>query len=87
MLLAFDHRIDLGLGFCAVVGAGQRLLDGGGTGTGVLHQHIQGTQGLLKACPDTAIGPLEIQPQLVESLGQRGRAICGGLLGHGIDFA
>ncbi|MNT87168.1 hypothetical protein D3C72_2275470 [compost metagenome] len=52
----------------------------------MLHQHIQGAQGLLKTCPDTTIGPLEVQPQLVESLGQGGRAICGGLLGHGVDF-
>ncbi len=86
MRLTLDHRIDLGGGLGAVVGGGQRLLDGGTTGPRVCHQYIQGADGLLKSRTDTAIGLLKIEAEHLKRLSQFGWAISCGLLCHRIDL-
>ncbi|WP_254203939.1 hypothetical protein [Aeromonas sp. FDAARGOS 1402] len=44
-------------------------------GSAVLHQGIQGAEGLLEALADAAIGPLEVQPQGLGSLAKVGGAL------------
>ncbi|MNI47964.1 hypothetical protein D3C73_1025070 [compost metagenome] len=85
-LHTLDHRIDLGLVLRLVECGRQVLFTGRRAGSAVLHQGIQGAEGLLEALTDTAIGPLEVQTQGLGCLAKGGGDLCRRFPGHGIDF-